>query len=495
MGRKCGLLLFLVIWLFVCPVAMAEQTEVEERVTVTLPDFPVRLNGMELDNRYAQYPLLVYRNITYFPMTYYGSRYLGVETVWTREHGLGVYQNGVRWAWHPYKRYLPNGSSAEASVPSGPIWVNNQRLDNHQESYPVLSYRDVAYFPLTWRFAVNEFGWTYQYSPRDGLVIQSPGAVSANEITLPIRAYADGVGAFVKAGDDYFYEGERGTIWRVPVGQPGRGKQVYQLPKQQGTDYPRPKLWVENGMILLSYPVQGQKAAETCYVQLLSDGSAKVLGQGDGVLHHYGDGLLFLQTEGRLQRWQRGAFRPWGDAAYTIGGPCMTRVGGTLFVNGSLQKYAGAQAGILAISEKNGAVQQIVQEPVSFFTVADDTLYFLNQQRQIYAMPLSGGPTTLVSTGPASQFAVLKGTICYVDGQTGALRVLGQPEALNPGGIVEHVEVQEDFFIVHFRADSTSAYRTMILSRKGKVLFKTTERTANMIIENGKVSFVKLRES
>jgi len=34
----------------------------------------------------------------------------------------------------------------------------------------------------------------------------------------------------------------------------------------------------------------------------------------------------------------------------------------------------------------------------------------------------------------------------------------------------------------------------MILSRKGKVLFKTTERTASMIIENGKVSFVKLRD-
>ena len=35
-------------------------------VAVTLPDFPVTLNGTAIDNSYRQYPLLVYKNITYF---------------------------------------------------------------------------------------------------------------------------------------------------------------------------------------------------------------------------------------------------------------------------------------------------------------------------------------------------------------------------------------------------------------------------------------------
>ncbi len=70
---------------------------------------------------------------------------------------------------------------------------------------------------------------------------------------------------------------------------------------------------------------------------------------------------------------------------------------------------------------------------------------------------------------------------------------MGSHEQLNPGGMVDAMEVQEDFFVINFSDEGTSAYKTMILSRKGKVLFKTTEHTASMIIENGKVSFVKLR--
>ena len=65
---------------------------------------------------------------------------------------------------------------------------------------------------------------------------------------------------------------------------------------------------------------------------------------------------------------------------------------------------------------------------------------------------------------------------------------------MNPGGIVADMDVQEDFFVINFSDAGSSAYKAMILSRKGKVLFKTTEHTASMIIENGKVSFVKLQD-
>ena len=44
-------------------------------VQATLPSFPVTLNGTVIDNSYRQYPLLVYNNITYFPMTYYDCRF------------------------------------------------------------------------------------------------------------------------------------------------------------------------------------------------------------------------------------------------------------------------------------------------------------------------------------------------------------------------------------------------------------------------------------
>ncbi len=59
-------------------------------VQATLPSFPVTLNGTVIDNSYRQYPLLVYNNITYFPMTHYDCRFLGVETEWTQANGLKI---------------------------------------------------------------------------------------------------------------------------------------------------------------------------------------------------------------------------------------------------------------------------------------------------------------------------------------------------------------------------------------------------------------------
>lgn len=42
----------------------------------------VTLNGQVIDNKNAKYPLLTYSNITYFPMTYHLSRFMGVSTDW-----------------------------------------------------------------------------------------------------------------------------------------------------------------------------------------------------------------------------------------------------------------------------------------------------------------------------------------------------------------------------------------------------------------------------
>jgi hypothetical protein len=44
-------------------------------VRVTLPDFAVNLNGHTVENQFREYPLLDYHDITYFPMTWYDSRF------------------------------------------------------------------------------------------------------------------------------------------------------------------------------------------------------------------------------------------------------------------------------------------------------------------------------------------------------------------------------------------------------------------------------------
>ena len=71
-----------------CCIALAfsllPQAEAAMRANVVTAK--VTLNGQVIDNKNAKYPLLSYSNITYFPMTYHLSRFMGVETDWN-EHG------------------------------------------------------------------------------------------------------------------------------------------------------------------------------------------------------------------------------------------------------------------------------------------------------------------------------------------------------------------------------------------------------------------------
>ena len=146
-----------------------------EPVKVTLPTFPVTLNNQTLNNDYSQYPFLVYKDITYVPMTYYDCRLLGLKTDWSLQNGLAIDKNSD--VFNEYERTVnsqKNRTSLTAQIADGKIKVNGKTIQNNKEEYPLLFFRDVTYFPLTWRFAVEEFGWDYHFSHKNGLVISSP---------------------------------------------------------------------------------------------------------------------------------------------------------------------------------------------------------------------------------------------------------------------------------------------------------------------------------
>ena len=161
----------------------ANSAEAAQTVQVTLPSFDVTLNGQTHSNAYSKYPFIVYNDITYFPMTYYDSRLLGLTTAWNTEDGLAIVkQNGQVSEYLRELNGTKNKSRQTASIVEGKITVNGTAIDNSQEAYPLLLFRDVTYFPLTWKFAVDEFGWDYQFSHEDGLVIINGDVVKAPEV-------------------------------------------------------------------------------------------------------------------------------------------------------------------------------------------------------------------------------------------------------------------------------------------------------------------------
>ena len=165
----------------------AQKAEAASSVRVSLPTFKVSLNGVSIENSYRQYPLIVYNGITYFPMTYYDSRFMGLETAWDSSTGLKIIKTGANWSYEKYESIIKNSSSYYAQIAQFKITVNGKTIDNSKEKYPVLLFKNITYLPLTWKFAVEEFGWEYSFDNKNGLVLNSTdSSPAAGQLTLPI---------------------------------------------------------------------------------------------------------------------------------------------------------------------------------------------------------------------------------------------------------------------------------------------------------------------
>ena len=144
------MLVVLMIVVMVIPTISVSAKEV-----ATLPEFDVYFNGNKVESESREYPLLVYKDITYFPMTYFYSRHLGIVTEWDGEtNTLAISKKNINSILTAYNSDSKNQKENDVSICNFNIIVNGKTIDNKTEPYPLLTFRDVTYFPLTWRFAL-----------------------------------------------------------------------------------------------------------------------------------------------------------------------------------------------------------------------------------------------------------------------------------------------------------------------------------------------------
>lgn len=190
----------------------------EPTVNVKIAGYKVHLNGTTIDNAKAKYPVLVYKDITYFPMTWDYSEALGLRALWNAKTGLTINSGG---SGVPLKQDTSGsnklGASYKAKIASFPIKVNGVSIDNAKETYPVLQFRDITYFPMTWRFTNDFFGWETKWDSQTGYhiwgkqssILSSYGIVHDDEHYLYVQTNSDnGIIAVSKALD--------GTFKRLP---------------------------------------------------------------------------------------------------------------------------------------------------------------------------------------------------------------------------------------------------------------------------------------
>lgn len=156
-------------------------------VKVKIAPFNVTVNGTVIDNAQSKYPVIIYNDITYFPMTYKISNSLGLKPNYTQETGFSLTLDNFGTELN----YDLGGSNSfntsyTASIPTFNITVNGKQIINSQEQYPLLVFRDITYFPVTWRFGHDEFNWDYNFSASDGLVINT---IKTDKISDICRQY------------------------------------------------------------------------------------------------------------------------------------------------------------------------------------------------------------------------------------------------------------------------------------------------------------------
>ncbi len=144
----------------------------EGNIKVQIAPFKTEIQGITVDNSKVEFPLITYKDITYFPMTYDLCRALYLVSGFTAEDGLYITKYPLR-----AKSEVPNnfGGSRnnsytekyDAVIPTYPVYLNGIRIDNTKEEYPIINFRGITYFPMTWRFAYEELNSDIVWSEED----------------------------------------------------------------------------------------------------------------------------------------------------------------------------------------------------------------------------------------------------------------------------------------------------------------------------------------
>ncbi|MGD9570053.1 MAG: DUF5050 domain-containing protein [Sedimentibacter sp.] len=490
-------------------------------VTVTLPTFNVRINNVEIDNKNREYPLIVYKDITYIPMTFHDSRFLGLETKWNESTGLKINKSESRHGYVDYNS-TANKSRYTAVTPNFDVEVNGKSIDNSKEKYPLLVFRNVTYFPLTWRFAVDEFGWDYKFTQENGLEINNPinTGLKVTEVKLPLAGKRDfHNGAFTVAGDYIYFEGEKGIIYQAPIDNPSIQKAVYELPMwTYGDSYVYPSLETDEsrnfgyGLAMLTYHQGGATMGTEYRIILNDDGTNETFAIGYLNRKVFGDTFgditvdvshfpppfpnnLSMKKEGEEE------FRAMGSADYVYGwvknvgqsrSDDLYKIDNEIYVLAYKFNDEKATTGIHRVNIDTGETVRICDESVQKFVVDGNMIYFMDLGGYLYKISLvDGNKAEKITDFTVSNFTVSYNIVYYVteEGKGLELFKLGESVSVNPGGRVRELVKTGGYVYCIF--EDKAPYKLIVFDKVGLQIFKTNANIRFVSINQNRLFYHK----
>ena len=509
---------------------------------VTIPKFPVTLNGTRIDSLYREYPLITYKDITYFPMTFYDSRYLGLETIWNNnEMGLFINKTGASGLYRDYRGVKKNTGYGTATVCPFPVKVNGADIDNANEEYPLLLFRGVTYFPMTWRFCRDMFGWEYEFTEKDGLKITSanPTVESLNinlpesmGISLPESDDMTLFGFIVFDGQYYAFGADR-AVYQGSLTDPARREVIYRIP-----DGSLGGLYVDENRPYLRYHVGGAIMGADVTIQLNSDGTTeqvsygyhlykdfgdmKVIADQRLVDHFAGNNLTVRRGDGEYQSvgdpdFFYGAIVEikQGENGYTSAAHTsdLYRIGDDIYTLACDMTKKEGSSGIYKVNLKTGETTCLVESSVIRFVMKGDYIYYISGgvENQIRRLCLSSGELIPIA-GPykdsrVTDVAVLNNIVYFTmftywphadgNGFHGFYRAdnsasLGFNTPINYKTQVAGMKILGDYLAVSFEGYSDIDDRFIVIDADGYIVFRTDDEVsiANVSVVDDRLYYV-----
>ncbi|WP_147433540.1 DUF5050 domain-containing protein [Paenibacillus ginsengarvi] len=494
-------------------------------VRVSLPDFQVSLNGHAVDQTYREYPLLVYKDITYFPMTWSDSRLLGLEAAWTPESGLRIAQGPVSSPYVSYQADRRNAASYNAEISGSAITINGKSIDNSKEPYPLLSFRDVTYFPLTWRFAHDEFDWEYRYDDARGLDIRSRNP----QILIPdLPTYASDNEVALYKGYYYFAETAASTnqVYRTPLKNPSEKELVYSYEFLAGNDFPRKTIHfrILDNELWFSYFLGSNLMGSNTYVKVNEDGKGekkfKFHGYTDFKKTPYGTLIIALgpnspggnnlSLAAPGQNDERGKtvgdshmyysrYVSTGNSGYIVDGigtgDSAEVVGDDIYIRATKVAPDGYSDlnQIYKIDLQTNETEKIVNAGVSRFRILGEKLYYVKDtDNALYSSALNGTGERKLSENAVSWFDGIDDKVYYTtsagDGKYRLYRI-------NPDGddtlvlqsSLDGVQVLNGKMVC--RLDEKEEYRTMVLDGSGRLVLAMADPISRLLASDDAIVF------
>ncbi len=487
------LILFLVILILILG-TLTNIYASQSNVAITLPSFKITLNDTQIDNSYREYPFIIYKGITYFPLTYFDCRFLGIEANWNQSTGLEVNKTGVTCGYRNYTTKIKNKNAYTATIPNFNIKVNGKIIDNTKEEYPLLLFKNITYFPMTWSFCVNEFSWRYKFDSINGLSINSTNPTTTNVLSSKFSENVINKG-FLLDNKNCYYIGEKGEVFKLSYNKNAKPEKIFQLPTGEDGNlsmYVYARFYKDNNMPYFTYHYGGGIMGSDYYFQINNDGTVKELELGY-LVKNFGDYYITLDIGSHPPMTPNNMYIQTKDSKFKkLGDPKYYYAAG----HGSLEKnpsnglymiddyvYAIGSVGeiekrnpkIVKVNIHNNETIEIGSTDTKYFIIDNSNIYRVDPSSRLYQIDMKTYTEVRIDIPTHKSVEVLNDKIFYWNEKDNKLYLFGQDKAINENGTLISMEIDDNYLICKFEEASINPYRLLVIDKNGDIVLKSSD--------------------